>query len=1205
MRPSSYIKLAIGAFFVLFFSASFAHAALYNASGLVGQVDQNGNPVYTTKLFNNAPNASGVNSPYGVLVDAVNHRLFVTDAGNNRVMVFNLDITNNIASTSASYVLGQPDFASSGATTTRTGLSNPRGLALDPVANRLFVSDRTNNRVMVFDAATSTIQSGEPALNVIGQGNFTSKVASTSQTGISGPNDVAYDPASGRLFIVEADNARVTVFDAATSTIQNGGTALNVLGQPNFTITNHTTTQSGIWSAGNITLDAATSRLFVGDSTNSRVMVFGVATSTIQNGEVALNVLGQNDFTSKVFTSTQSSILGGVGLAFDAATNRLFATDSSNNRIMVFDAATSTIQNGELAQKVLGQSNFTSSTSGTAQNLFWTPLGIAFGPVSNRLFAVDQVNQRIMVFDVATSTIQNGENASGLYGHIDQNGNPVYTILTQNNTLNAQGLSGPRATALDTVNHRMFVSDTSNSRVLVFNLDASNNIAATSASYFLGQSSSVSGGATTTSSGLNQPRGLVYDATTTRLFVADYGNHRVMVFNVDPAVIANGEVALNVLGQSNFTSSTATTTTSGLSNPYYLALDPATNRLFVADYGNLRVMVFDVATSTIQNGEAALNELGQVNFTSKLSTTTQTSTANPLGLAFDPATNRLFVGEFTNVRITVFDVATATIQNGEAALNVLGQTLYTTKGVTTTQSGISNPYGIAFDPGTNRLFAADYNNHRIMVFDVATSTIQNGEAALNVLGQDNFASSTFTTTRNSLNNPIGITFDPSANRLFIVDATNQRIIQYSFVNITTASLPSGTNGSAYSQTIIATSSQGTLTFALQSGSLPSGLALATTTGVISGTPSSDGTYPFTIEADDTLSTGNLSRRVAYSLVIASNSPSPSPGKYYIAPNGTSTNAGTSSTAPLGTIADLIALPSVVVPQGAATATTQITFAYEIQLTPAGGTTITIPSSTIMTTVASSDFTQLAATTTVATTSFPSGYITVGAVQFGLAATSITLSQPVTITITVDSQYEGKTLAVYRAEPGGSSWAQIGSCVVTGAVCTFTTSNLSSFVVALASAPVAGAPADSGASVSVAAGGVSASTLHPSAGTSAAVSSSTAIANSSSSMLAALLAQLDSLKAQLAALEAQTGFSRNLLLGSTGDDVMQLQNFLISRASGPAAAKLAAHGTTRTFGPLTLRALIELQKRAGIAPAAGYFGAKTRAYANAAQGSDGQ
>jgi hypothetical protein len=73
--------------------------------------------------------------------------------------------------------------------------------------------------------------------------------------------------------------------------------------------------------------------------------------------------------------------------------------------------------------------------------------------------------------------------------------------------------------------------------------------------------------------------------------------------------------------------------------------------------------------------------------------------------------------------------------------------------------------------------------------------------------------------------------------------------------------------------------------------------------------------------------------------------------------------------------------------------------------------------------------------------------------------------------------------------------------------------------------------------------------------------------------------LASLEAELHALEAhvpsQSGylFTRNLSLWSTGNDVKQLETFLISENSGIAAAKLAEHGTTNVFGMLRRRVKI--------------------------------
>ena len=103
----------------------------------------------------------------------------------------------------------------------------------------------------------------------------------------------------------------------------------------------------------------------------------------------------------------------------------------------------------------------------------------------------------------------------------------------------------------------------------------------------------------------------------------------------------------------------------------------------------------------------------------------------------------------------------------------------------------------------------------------------------------------------------------------------------------------------------------------------------------------------------------------------------------------------------------------------------------------------------------------------------------------------------------------------------------------------------------------------------------------------------------------LVAQLAALEAQLAALQALATqpisssthflFTRNLRFGITGTDVQQLQQFLISQDAGPAATKLAVHGTTEYFGALTKEAVIEFQTKMDIKPTSGYFGPITRAW----------
>ncbi|MFA5877715.1 MAG: peptidoglycan-binding protein [Candidatus Paceibacterota bacterium] len=66
------------------------------------------------------------------------------------------------------------------------------------------------------------------------------------------------------------------------------------------------------------------------------------------------------------------------------------------------------------------------------------------------------------------------------------------------------------------------------------------------------------------------------------------------------------------------------------------------------------------------------------------------------------------------------------------------------------------------------------------------------------------------------------------------------------------------------------------------------------------------------------------------------------------------------------------------------------------------------------------------------------------------------------------------------------------------------------------------------------------------------------------------------------------FTRNLTVGSKGDDVTCLQNALI------AAGYSVPAGATGYFGSQTVAAVVAWQKAAGVSPAAGYFGAISRA-----------
>jgi len=137
-------------------------------------------------------------------------------------------------------VLGQPDFTSSASATTQSGMYYPSAVAVDPTTHKVFVSEEINNRVLRF-ASIYALRNGAKAEAVLGQRNFTSNTADTTQSGMDEPEFVFVD-GSGRLWVADYGNNRVLRFDHA-STILSGAPANAVLGQPNFSSSGYATTQ--------------------------------------------------------------------------------------------------------------------------------------------------------------------------------------------------------------------------------------------------------------------------------------------------------------------------------------------------------------------------------------------------------------------------------------------------------------------------------------------------------------------------------------------------------------------------------------------------------------------------------------------------------------------------------------------------------------------------------------------------------------------------------------------------------------------------------------------------------------------------------------------------------------------------------------------------------------------------------------------------
>jgi len=345
-------------------------------------------------------------------------------------------------------------------------------------------------------------------------------------------------------------------------------------------------------------------------------------------------------------------------------------------------------------------------------------------------------------------------------------GQPTFTAHYNNqdglagaNTIN----SGPYGNPV-VVNGVLYVSDNTNNRVLGFNSIPTSNDA--SADFVLGQPDMTSTGTGSAANQLTSPEGVASDGT--RLFVTDYNNSRILIWNTAPTTTqAAADV---VVGQPGF-GSVATGCTATLMN-YPEGVTAAGGKLIVADTANSRILIWNSIPAT--NGVPADIVLGQNSFTTCVGNddnqdgTQETATArtfwNPSGIWSNGI--KLIVADRANDRVLIWNSFPTT--NFQAADVVLGV------------GTLSYPFSLDSD-GT-RLFVADYYNNRVLIWNSIPTDDSPADA---VLGQSDFmhtmqndddqdGANDGAPTARTLFHPIGVY--AIGTKLFVADGENSRIL---------------------------------------------------------------------------------------------------------------------------------------------------------------------------------------------------------------------------------------------------------------------------------------------------------------------------------------------------------------------------------------------------------------------------------------------
>jgi|HubBroStandDraft_1064217.scaffolds.fasta_scaffold00539_17 YVTN family beta-propeller protein len=398
----------------------------------------------------------------------------------------------------------------------------------------------------------------------------------------------------------------------------------------------------------------------VGQSVSFTAFVSGSAgvpggTVIFKDGTLAIGV---GTLASGVATFTTASLaLGSHAITANYTGSTGFAQSSSAPVTQTIAPAPIPGQ-AYLYQNTLG----VTGTAGTDAAHFSNPAAGAVDPVGGHLFIADTGNDRVQVLDTGSLAVIATIGVAGVAGtdnlHLDR----------------------PGGVGFDPAGGRIFVADTGNERIQIFDGQTFAHLATLGSTGVAGTGNAL----------FDLPTAVHVDPGTNRLYVADNVNERVQIFDLATLAYVATLGRTGVAGNDN----------AHFDQPSDAERDPVTNQIMVADTGNARIQLFDATSFAYRATIGVTGAVGSDN----------SRFALPLSVAFDPTSNLVLVADAgVNDRVQVLDGLTY------AYVTTLGST---------GSSGIGNnqfalPDGIAIDSAHARLFVGDSLNDRVQIFAIA------------------------------------------------------------------------------------------------------------------------------------------------------------------------------------------------------------------------------------------------------------------------------------------------------------------------------------------------------------------------------------------------------------------------------------------------------------------------------------------------------
>jgi uncharacterized protein (TIGR03437 family) len=625
-------------------SASFANGA--PADIVIGQPDK----VSTLPQGPAGSRSTGLSSPTGLAVRGGN--LYVADSGNNRILRFPTPFQQ--PEIFPDLVIGQTNF--NGRSVNYTGQVSARGLSLSPggavyrvglafdsgANGNLWVVDPGNRRVLRFPNMDRADRlGGFDADVVIGQFDFTS-VATALNTGEAStrlvrdrfvtPSAIAFDP-QGNLYVTDSDStnparlSRILVFRTPLATGMSAARIMGLIVPPaeptDPPIPQATIDRTVMYDPEGVFFLPGNAGMGVIDSFKNRILIFDVLNQWPAESDTVLSpqakaIFGHTDYGNIDANNSQPAPSGGT-LAIPSAAvmtaTELFLVDAGNNRVIVLPYSGG---NFSPATRVLGQDRLESNAANLIEGREFqfgvqtstgtsgdTSIVVDTRSDPPHLYVADPYNNRVLGFRDLRS-VRPGDKADLVIGQPNFNTSLCNYPSNDGDRPTQSSLCGPIGLALDD-DGNLYVADSRNGRVLRFPNPFARQGTLPQADLVLGQASFTSKITDPSPRFMARPYGLAFVGTA-GLAVSDAAHNRVLVFPRVNGTFSNGQAATKVIGQSNFTNTDAGAGDNRLNSPRLLATD-SDARLYVADTGNNRVLIFDSFNNLPTSDSRAASQL--------------------------------------------------------------------------------------------------------------------------------------------------------------------------------------------------------------------------------------------------------------------------------------------------------------------------------------------------------------------------------------------------------------------------------------------------------------------------------------------------------------------------------------------------------------------------------------------------------------------